>query len=137
QGESYDNSVPTKRFGQSMAAMTDANAAVTGHSLYLAGLRQDAAHRTTLWLFNPGSVNAQYDIFYRGLDGSVIGSTRGVILGAGKLRQFSPNQHPIPAAGVQDGFTVQIVVTSGKVLSAAQVVNNDTNDPSYIQGEAR
>jgi PKD repeat protein len=137
QGESYDNSVPTKRFGQSMAAMTDASAAVTGQSQYLAGLRQDASHRTTLWLFNPGSVNAQYDIIYRGLDGSVIGSTRGVILGAGKLRQFSPNQHPLPTAGVQDGFTVQIVVTSGKVLSAAQVVNNDTNDPSYIQGEAR
>ncbi len=137
QGESYDNSVPTKRFGQSMAAMTDANAAVTGQSQYLAGLRQDTAHRTTLWLFNPGSLNAQYDILYRGLDGSLIGSTRGVILGAGKLRQFSPNQHPLPAGGVQDGFTVQIVVTSGKVLSAAQVVNNDTNDPSYIQGEAR
>jgi len=137
QGESYDTSDPTKRFGQSMAAMTDANAAVTGQSQYLPGLRQDASHRTTLWLFNPGAVNAQYDILYRKLDGSVIGSTRGVILGAGKLRQFSPNQHPLPATGVQDGFTVQIVVTSGKVLSAAQVVNNDTNDPSYIQGEAR
>ena len=44
---------------------------------------------------------------------------------------------PLPAAGVQDGFTVQIVVNSGKVLSAAQVVNNDTNDPSYILGEVR
>jgi PKD repeat protein len=137
QGESYDTADPTKRFGQSMAALTDANAAGSGQSQYLAGLRQDANHRTTFWLFNPGAVNAQYDILYRGLDGSVIGSTRGVILGAGKLRQFSPSQHPIPAAGVQDGFTIQIVVTSGKVLSAAQVVNNDTNDPSYIQGEAR
>jgi hypothetical protein len=137
QGESYDNSVPTKRFGQSMAAITDASAASTGQSQYLVGLRQDAAHRTTLWLFNPGTVNAQYDIIYRGLDGSAIGSTRGVVLGAGKLRQFSPNQHPLPAAGVQDGFTIQIQVTSGKVLGAAQVVNNNTNDPSYILGEAR
>jgi hypothetical protein len=29
------------------------------------------------------------------------------------------------------------VVKGGKVLSAAQVVNNGTNDPSYIQGEVR
>jgi PKD repeat protein len=137
QGESYDNSVPTKRFGQAMAAVTDADAAGSGQSHYMVGLRQDATHRTTFWLFNPGSSTAQYDVLYRGLDGSVIGSTRGVVLGAGKLRQFSPNQHPLPAAGVQDGFTVQIVVTSGKVLSAAQVVNNATNDPSYIQGEVR
>ena len=44
---------------------------------------------------------------------------------------------PLPAAGVQNGFTLQIVVKSGSVLSAAQVVNNDTNDPSYIQGDVR
>ena len=67
----------------------------------------------------------------------MIGSIPGVQLGAGKLRQFSPAQHPLPAAGVQNGFTVQVVVKSGKVLSAAQVVNNGTNDPSYIQGEVR
>lgn len=136
QGESYDNSDPTKRFGQSMSAITDATAAAAGQTQYLVGLRQDTGHRTTIWLFNPGSTDAQYDISYRGLDGTVIGSTKGVVLGAGKLRQFSPSQLPLPAAGVQDGFTVQVVVSSGKVLSAAQVVNNDTNDPSYILGEA-
>lgn len=137
QGESYDTSLPTKRFGQAMAPLTDASAAGTGQTHYMVGLRQDATHRTTFWLFNPGTSTAQYDIIYRGLDGTVIGSTLGVQLGAGKLRQFSPNQHPLPAAGVQNGFTVQIVVKGGKVLSAAQVVNNGTNDPSYIQGEVR
>jgi PKD repeat protein len=137
QGESYDNSDPTKRFGQAMAAFNDANAAGSGQSHYMVGLRQDANHRTTFWLFNPGSTVAQYDLVYRGLDGTVIGTTKNVQLGPGKLRQFSPNQHPLPAAGVQNGFTVQVTVKSGKVLSAAQVVNNDTNDPSYIQGEVR
>jgi PKD repeat protein len=137
QGESYDNSIPTKRFGQAMAPFTDASAAGTGQSHYMVGLRQDATHRTTFWLFNPGTTTAQYDIVYRGLDGTVIGTIPGVLLGAGKLRQFSPNQHALPAAGVQNGFTVQIVVKGGKVLSAAQVVNNGTNDPSYIQGEVR
>jgi hypothetical protein len=32
---------------------------------------------------------------------------------------------------------VQIQVKSGKVLSSAQVINNLTNDPAYIQGEVR
>jgi PKD repeat protein len=137
QGESYDSSNPTKRFGQSMAALTDANAAGAGQGHYLAGLRQDASHRTTLWLFNPGTENGVFDLVYRNLDGTVIATTANVQLAGGKLRQLSPSQLPLPAAGVQSGFTLQIVVKSGKVLSAAQVVDNGTNDPSYIQGEVR
>jgi PKD repeat protein len=137
QGESYENSNPTKRFGQSMAALTDASAAEAGHGQYLAGLRQDATHRTTLWLFNPGDANGVYDLVYRGLDGTVISTTKDVQLAGGKLRQISPTQLPLPSTGAQNGFTLQVVVKSGKVLSAAQVVDNGTNDPSYIQGEVR
>jgi PKD repeat protein len=137
QGESYENSNPTKRFGQSMAALTDADAAGAGHGQYLAGLRQDATHRTTLWLYNPGDANGVYDLVFRGLDGTVINTVANVQLAGGKLRQFTPAQLPLPAAGAQSGFTVQIVVKSGQVLSAAQVVDNGTNDPSYIQGEVR
>jgi PKD repeat protein len=137
QAESYENSNPAKRFGQAMAALTDADAAGAGQGQYLAGLRQDAAHRTTLWLFNPGDANGVYDLVYRNLDGTVIATTASLQLAGGKLRQISPNQLPLPSAGVQNGFTLQIVVKSGKVLSAAQVVNNGTNDPSYIQGDVR
>ncbi|MFL6235066.1 MAG: PKD domain-containing protein [Thermoanaerobaculia bacterium] len=137
QGESYESSNPAKRFGQSMAALTDANAAAAGHGQYLAGLRQDATHRTTLWLYNPGDANGVYDLVYRGLDGTVISTTKDVQLAGGKLRQISPAQLPLPSAGAQNGFTLQVVVKSGKVLSAAQVVDNGTNDPSYIQGEVR
>ncbi|HEY3570332.1 MAG TPA: PKD domain-containing protein [Thermoanaerobaculia bacterium] len=137
QAESYDNSNPAKRFGQAMAAFTDADAAGAGQGQYLAGLRQDANHRTTLWLYNPGDANGVYDLVYRNLDGTVIATTASLQLAGGKLRQISPAQLPLPAAGAKDGFTLQIVVKSGKVLSAAQVVNNDTNDPSYIQGNVR
>jgi PKD repeat protein len=136
QGESYDNTNPAKRFGQSMTAVTDADAAGSGQASYLVGLRQDSGHRTTLWLFNPGTTQAEYDLVYRALDGTVINTTKGVLLGGGKLKQVSPSQHPLPAAGVANGFTLQVVVKSGKVLSAAQVINNLTNDPSYIQGRA-
>jgi PKD repeat protein len=140
QGESYEstNTDPAKRFGQSMTALSDADAAGPGRSQYLVGMRQDAKNRTTIWIFNPDSVTAEYDIIYRPLGGGTpLGTVSGVLLGAGKMRQFSPGQHPIPAAGVANGFTVEIVVKSGKVLSSAQVINNITNDPAYIQGEAR
>lgn len=137
QGESYDNSKPAKRFGQTLPALTDADAAGPGKSHLLVGLRQDAKNRTTYWLFNPGTEAAELDIIYRNLDGSIINRIDGVRLGGGKARQVSPQQHPLPAAGVKDGFTVQFAVKSGKILSAAQVVNNDTNDPAYVQGEVR
>lgn len=139
QGESYEstNSDPAKRFGQSMTAVSDADAAEAGRSQYLVGLRQDAKNRTTFWLFNPGTTTAEYVLTYLGLDGKPIGTSTTVRLGAGKMRQFSPGQHPLPAAGVANGFTVQIQVQSGKVLSSAQVINNVTNDPAYIQGEVR
>jgi hypothetical protein len=137
QGESYESSNPAKRFGQSMAALTDANSAGAGQGQYLAGLRQDATHRTTLWLFNPSTTGGVYDLVYRSLDGTVISTTANVQLAGGKLRQISPSQLPLPAAGSPSGFTLQIVVKSGSVLSAAQVVDNGTNDPSYIQGEVR
>jgi hypothetical protein len=136
QGESYDNSVPSKRFGQTMMALTDADAAGVGKSQYMAGLRQDAKYRTTFWFFNPGTGPAEYDIIYLDLNGSEIDRLAGVRLGGGKMRQLSPSQHPLPA-NVPNGFTVQILVKSGKVLSGAQVVNNLTNDPAYIQGEVR
>jgi PKD repeat protein len=136
-GESYENSKPTKRYGQSIQPLTDANAADSTKKELLVGLRQDAKSRTTMWLFNPSSVTGEYDIIYRGLDGTVLGRTQGVRLGAGRLRQFLPSQHPLPAAGVTGGFTVEVVVKSGKALAAAQVINNASNDPAYVQGEAR
>lgn len=137
QGESYENTQPSKRFGQSMQAMSDQDAAGAGQGSFLVGLRQDAKNRTTLWLYNPSQAEADFDIVYRGLDGAVLGRMNGVKLAAGKMRQLSPSQHPIPAAGVTGGFTVHISVRSGKVLSAAQVVNSATNDPAYIEGKVR
>jgi PKD repeat protein len=137
QGESYNNAQPARRFGQSMTAFGDGDAAAAGHEIVLTGLRQDAAYRTTLWLFNPSTEAGLYDLVYRALDGSVLGRLTGVALGAGKARQLSPGQHPIPAAGVTGGFTVEAQVRSGKLVAAGQVVNNATNDPAYVRGEAR
>jgi PKD repeat protein len=137
-GESYDNARPHKRFGQSMVALTESHAAGPGGYHYLVGLRQDADYRTTFWVFNPGEQAGVYEVIYRALDGRILGRL-DVTLGPGKLRQVNPGHHPAPisGAGIQNGFTVEVAVKSGKVLTAAQVVNNKTNDPAYIQGERR
>jgi chitodextrinase len=137
QGESYENTNPAKRFGQSMMAVSEADAAGVGQSQYLTGLRQDTKNRTTFWVFNPGDQTGEYEIVYRDLAGKVVGTVAAFRLGPGKLRQFSPGQHPLPSTGAPNGFQVQIKVKSGKVLGAAQVVKNLTNDPAYIQGEVR
>jgi len=137
QGESYDDARPSRRFGQSMVALGDAEAASPGQEQVVTGLRQDGAYRTILWLFNPAGETGVYDLVYRALDGTVLGRLEGVTLGPGKARQLGPGQHRIPPSGVAGGFTVQALVRSGRLLTAGQVVNNATNDPAYIRGEPR
>ena len=100
-------------------------------------MRQDAANKTTLWLLNPSGAAGVYDVVYRGLNGAVLGTLPGVKVGAGKVRQISPSQHPLKKAGVPGGFTVEIVVKSGKALAAAQVVRAGTNDPVFLARRSR
>ena len=137
RAESYDNTNPAKRYGQSLLAMSDADAADTTKREILVGLRQDGANKTTLWIFNPSGVPGVYDVVYRGLNGAVLGTLPGIKIGAGQLRQISPTQHPLKKAGVSGGFTVEVKVKSGKALAAAQVVRAGTNDPAFIAAEVR
>jgi len=137
QGESYYSNGSSRKFGQAMQAFTDEDAAGPGEGQYLVGLRQDAQYRTTFWLFNPGTETGTYDVIYRKLDGTILGRIDNVGLPAGRSRQFRPINHQIPEAGVAGGFTVQVLVKSGKVLAAGQVTNKSTSDPPYIAGETR
>lgn len=136
-GESYDNSNPLKRFGQTILPLTDDDAAGAGMMSVLVGLRQDVNYNTTLWLFNPGAAAGQYDLVYRRVDGTVLGILSNIALAAGAVRQFDPAQHPIKKPGTVGGFTVEVVVKSGRALAAAQVVNLATSDPGYVPGVAR
>ncbi len=133
QGESYDVSSPSQTYGQFMPALTSASAAEPGKSLTLTGLRQNDTFRTTLWLYNPGDGVATYTVHYFDLQGNELGGSQASSLGAGKFRQINPGAHPLPAAGIDGGFTVRVEVTKGKLLVAGQVVN-DFNDPAYIVG---
>jgi len=138
QAETYNNAQPANRYGQTMAAFSDANQAIVGQGHYLVGLRQDANHLATVWVFNNSTTDTGiYDVVYRGLDGTVLGKVSNLTLPPGKVKALLPSQHPLPAGGVTGGFTVQVVVKNGTVLSAAQVLTTSTGDPAYVQGAAR
>jgi PKD repeat protein len=138
QAESYNNAQPANRFGQTMKAFSDADAAKAGQTQYLVGLRQDATHLTTFWVFNNSTTDyGVYDIVYRGLDGTVLGTISNLTMPPGKVHNFLPNQHPLPGGSAANGFTVQVVVKNGTALSAAQVLTTSTGDPAYVQGVAR
>ncbi len=137
RAESYDNTSPSKRYGQSLIALSDADAADTTKREVLVGLRQDGSNKTTLWLLNPSGAAGLYDLVYRGLNGAVLGTLSGIRIGAGQLRQISPSQHPIKRPGVPGGFTVEVVVKSGKALAAAQVVRAGSNDPVFVAAQVR
>jgi PKD repeat protein len=138
QAESYSNAQPADRFGQTMRAFSDADEAKVGQAHYLVGLRQDAAHLTTVWVFNNSTTEyGVYDLVYRGLDGAILGTISNLTMPPGKIRAFLPAQHPLPGGNVANGFTVQVVVKNGTVLSAAQVLTTSTGDPAYVQGVAR
>jgi hypothetical protein len=134
EGESYDVSNPAQSYGQFMPALSSASAAEPGTPLTLTGLRQDDKFRTTLWLYNPGSEVAAYTVHYFDLQGAELGTPETLHLAAGKFRQVNPGAHPLPAAGIDGGFTVRVEVSNGKLLVAGQVVN-DFNDPAYIVGQ--
>jgi hypothetical protein len=136
-GESYDNTNPQKRFGQTLVAMSDADAADATKKEVLVGLRQDGTFKTTVWLLNPSDTAGLYDLVYRGLNGALLGTIKNVKIGAGQIRQFIPAQHPLKKSKVANGFTVEVVVKSGKALAVGQVVRTATNDPSYVLGVAR
>jgi PKD repeat protein len=137
RAESYDNTNPSKRYGQSLIALSDTDAADTTKKEVLVGLRQDGSNKTTLWLLNPSGTAGLYDLVYRGLNGAVLGTLPGIKIGAGQLHQISPSQHPIKRTGVPGGFTVEVVVKSGKALAAAQVVRAGSNDPVFVAAQVR
>jgi len=137
QAETYDVANPNGRFGQFMPALSEDRVAESGERQILTGLQQDADFRTTLWLLNPSDGSGEYDLIYRGLNGSVLGRIDGYRVPPGNMRQLGPGQHPLPNGVADGGFTVQVIVRQGQLVSASQGVDNATNDPKFIAGRTR
>lgn len=132
-GETYDNFVPTKRYGQTLEAFAEAEAAGTGERMVLVGLRQDADHKATFWVAAPGDERASFDVVIRDFQGNVLKTMANQGIGAGKVKQYLSGSVPAAPDGL---FTVEIVVRSGKVIAAGQVTTVSTNDPAFVKGQA-
>ena len=139
QLESLDESVAAtaapRRTGQLVAALGGSAKAGAGQRQVLVGLRQDASSRTVLWLHSPGD-GARVDLVYRDLDGVELGRLSGFTVAPWGVRQVAPARHPLPA-GFAGRFTVEVLVESGEVLTAAQLTSTKPAAVVYIAGETR
>lgn len=139
QLESLDESVAAtaapRRTGQLVAALGGSAKAGAGQRQVLVGLRQDASSRTVLWLHSPGD-GARVDLVYRGLDGVELGRLSGFTVVPWGVRQVAPARHPLPA-GFAGRFTVEVLVESGEVLTAAQLTSTKPAAVVYVAGETR
>jgi hypothetical protein len=139
QLESLDESVAATaapgRTGQLVAALGGSAKAGAGQRQVLVGLRQDASSRTVLWLHSPGD-GALVDLVYRDLDGVELGRLSGFTVAPWGVRQVAPARHPLPA-GFAGRFTVEVLVESGEVLTAAQLTSTKPAAVVYVAGETR
>lgn len=139
QLESLDESVAAtaapRRTGQLVAALGGSAKAGAGQRQVLVGLRQDASSRTVLWLHSPGD-GARVDLVYRDLDGVELGRLSGFTVAPWGVRQVAPARHPLPA-GFARRFTVEVLVESGEVLTAAQLTSTKPAAVVYVAGETR
>jgi hypothetical protein len=138
QAESYDIANPSGRFGQFIPPFTDDHIAEVGERQILTGLRQDDAFRSTIWLLNTHEKGSgEYTLIVRDSAGLEVGRIPAYRVSPGNMRQLSPGQLPLPQEALKDGFTLEIIVLQGELLSAAQVVDNVTNDPKFVAGQTR
>ena len=119
QGESYNDAQPSRRYGQSMMAQGDGDAAGVGQRVILPACgRTPPTARRSGCSIPPAA---------RALRSDLPGARRHGPRPARRRRarrrpgpQLNPGQHPLPAGGVAGGFTVEAVVRSGKLLAAGR-----------------
>jgi len=102
--------------------------------LYVTGMAANAAFRTNLGLVNRGASDVSTQLTLYNDTGSVL-ATKSVVLAANSFQQM-PLTAVFPAidGGVYDVLTMRLSTASRDAVSAyGSVVDNDTQDPVYIQ----
>jgi hypothetical protein len=131
-GEVYDNFAPTKRYGQILEPFSEGEAAELGDTVALVGLRQDPAFTSSFWVAGVGTQRAEFTVRFRDFEGNVLKTMSNQGIGAGKVKQYASGVIPAAPNGL---FTIEILVTKGKVIAAGQVVGTATKDPAYVKGQ--
>jgi hypothetical protein len=131
------SSSPTGTFGQNIPAIAGSQALSVGTAAYIPGVvasdpLETSGFRTNLGLLNTGSDEARVDItFYADGGGAPVGFIPSYPLGARQSVQFNIHQ----AFGMQAQTTGSLkleVVSGGPVVAYASVVDNRTQDPTFV-----
>ncbi len=128
---------PTGTFGQNTPAIASSEALSAGSPAYIPGVvasnpQETTGFRTNLGLINTGTADARVDItFYADSGGAPIGFIPSYPLGGKQSVQFNIHQ----ALGMQAQTTGSLkleVVSGGPVVAYASVVDNRTQDPTFV-----
>ncbi|MEO8504820.1 MAG: PKD domain-containing protein [Acidobacteriota bacterium] len=131
--QSYDNTTPTRRYGETVESFTESEAAGQGHHMVLLGLRQSTAYDSVFWVAGVGSATAVYDIIFRDFQGNQLLKIANKRVGPGRLKQYPGSA----VANAPNGlFSVDIVVRAGQIIAAGKVTTLSSKDPAYIKGQA-
>jgi hypothetical protein len=112
--------------------------AVTPEGLFskgsLLGLRQDAAFRTNVGLFNPGPSGVTVNLALSAPDGEPLGNTSVLIPAFGYIQRplpelFDPNLFPSDSS-----LTVSVDAGGDKVFAFGTSLDNVSNDPTFSPG---
>jgi hypothetical protein len=123
--------------GQAVPGQTANDFVTTAFPRVLAGLRQDEAFRTNAVIANATEAPARVDLALQSAEGDRLGGT-GFDLGPLEMRQISG---VLTALGAPRGTAGALLVVStptqgALVATYAAVIDNVTNDPRTIPGEA-
>jgi hypothetical protein len=130
------NETSSGTMGQTIGAMTMANAATLDHSRWILGLSHTAAHdagfRTNLGLLNVSDQAATVTVDFYRADGTMVGSV-DASLGTMKQMQLNDVLARVSDTDVAVAYAVVRVHESrAYVLGYASVVDNGTNAPAFF-----
>lgn len=119
----------TGTYGQSVP-----DVAALDKTLYITGMQSNARFRTNVGLVNRGAMDTSAALTLYDASGTIVG-TANVIVPASNFQQ-APLTGLFPnLAGLQlDVLSMKVIASVGDAISAyASVIDNDTQDPVYIQ----
>jgi len=118
-------------YGQSVP---DVQPDTLAKTFYITGIAASDAFRTNIGLVNRSVSDVAASLTLYDTSGSIVAS-KNVTLAAGSFQQSPLNAFfPEIEGSVYDALTVRIIATDEDAISAyASVVDNDTQDPIYIQ----
>lgn len=125
---------PTGTYGQSVP---DVRSGQLARTLYITGLQSSSRFRTNIGLVNRADAQLTATLTLHSRGGGTI-ATKNVTLPASSFRQSALwSLFPEVQGASHDVLTMKIVANAADAVSAyASVIDNDTQDPIYIQALA-